>query len=103
MKRAPSRWPSANRLFLHFESMADDCQIWLNDRKVGVHFDKYLPFDIDVTDSVRRDGPNTLRVGVRGMRLFDKRDDRYDKMIAPYPNGSPHGASRSMPWQNAFW
>jgi len=40
---------------------------------------------------------------VRGMRLFDKRDDRYDKMIAPYPNGSPHGASRSMPWQNAFW
>lgn len=86
--RVPSGWPPGNRLFLHFESVAGDCQVWVNERKVGVHFDKYLPFDLDITDAVRRDGPNTLRVGVRSMRLFDKRDARYGKMIAPYPNGS---------------
>jgi beta-galactosidase len=83
-----SDWPPGNRLFLHFESVAGDCQVWVNERKVGVHFDKYLPFDLDITDAVRRDGLNTLRVGVRSMRLFDKRDARYGKMIAPYPNGS---------------
>jgi beta-galactosidase len=86
--RVPTEWPADRRLVLHFESVAGECQVWLNGHRVGGHFDKYLPFDVDVTDAVLRDGENTLRVGVRSYRLFDKRDARYPKMTAPYPNGS---------------
>lgn len=86
--RVPATWPQDHRLVLHFESVAGECQIWVNGRKVGEHFDKYLPFDVDVTDAVKRDAENTLRVGVRSYRLFDKRDSKYTKMSAPYPNGS---------------
>lgn len=84
----PASWPSGHRLVLHFESVAGECQVWVNGRKVGEHFDKYLPFDVDVTDAVRHGQPNTLRVGVRSYRLFDMRHPRYTKMSAPYPNGS---------------
>ena len=86
--RVPESWPEGRRLVLHFESVAGECQVWVNGRKVGEHFDKYLPFDVDVTDAVARDAGNTLRVGVRSYRLFDKRDSKYGKMTAPYPNGS---------------
>jgi len=86
--RVPAEWAQDRRLVLHFESVAGECQIWVNGRKVGGHFDKYLPFDVDVTDAVRRDAENTVRVGVRSYRLFDKRDPKYAKMSAPYPNGS---------------
>ena len=86
--RVPATWPEHGRLVLHFESVAGECQVWLNGSKVGEHFDKYLPFDVDVTAAARRGGENTLRVGVRSYRLFDKRDARYGKMSAPYPNGS---------------
>jgi len=86
--RMPETWAADRRFVLHFESVAGECQIWVNGRKVGEHFDKYLPFDLDVTDAVLRDRENTLRVGVRSYRLFDKHDSRYAKMIAPYPNGS---------------
>lgn len=84
----PDSWPEGRRLVLHFESVAGECEVWLNGRKVGGHFDKYLPFDIDVTDAVALDRPNTLRVGVRSYRLYDLCDAAYTKMIAPYPNGS---------------
>jgi beta-galactosidase len=84
----PPAWPASCRLVLHFESVAGECQVFVNGRKVGEHFDKYLPFDIDVTDAVTRGSPNALRVGVRSYRLFDKRHPQYAKMIAPYPNGS---------------
>lgn len=86
--RVPADWAQDKRLALHFESVAGECQIWVNGRKVGEHFDKYLPFDVDVTDAVARDRENTVRVGVRSYRLFDKRDPKYTKMSAPYPNGS---------------
>jgi len=86
--RVPRNWAEDHRLVLHFESVAGECQIWVNGRKVGEHFDKYLPFDVDVTDVIQRDGENTVRVGVRSYRLFDKRDSKYAKMSAPYPNGS---------------
>ena len=86
--RVPSSWAQDSRLVLHFESVAGECQIWVNGRKVGEHFDKYLPFDVDVTGEVRREAENTVRVGVRSYRLFDKRDPKYTKMSAPYPNGS---------------
>ena len=86
--RVPAEWSQDRRLVLHFESVAGECQIWVNGRKVGEHFDKYLPFDVDVTDAVRRDAENAVRVGVRSYRLFDKRDPKYAKMSAPYPNGS---------------
>jgi len=86
--RVPASWPEGHRLVLHFESVAGESQIWVNGRKVGGNFDKYLPFDVDVTEAVKRDGENTVRVGVRSYRLYDRRDARYGKMIAPYPNGS---------------
>ena len=75
------------RLLLHFESVAGYCRVLVNGKEVGDHFDKYLPFDLDVTDAVTA-GENRLTVGVQDLNLFNDRDSQYTKMSAPYLPGS---------------
>jgi hypothetical protein len=50
--------------FLHFGAVDYATTVWLNDRQVGEHEGGYLPFELDVTDALRRDGPNELIVRV---------------------------------------
>jgi beta-galactosidase len=83
----PRNWEDS-RLLLHFEAVAGECQVWVNGRRAGGHFDSWLPFDLDVTSLVRWSGPNELLVGVRALSLFEKRSARYPKMRAPFPCGS---------------
>jgi hypothetical protein len=51
------------RIKIHFGGFKYHSQVWLNGRQVGGCFGGYEPFDVDVTDAVRFDGPNELLVG----------------------------------------
>ncbi len=98
--RVPANW-TGRRIALHFEAVAGDCKVLVNGRVAGTHFDKYLPFELDVTELVRRDGENELLVGVRAHSLFDRRSERYPKMRAPYPCGSSTERLAGL-WQDVF-
>lgn len=98
--RVPSGW-QGRRLILHFEAVAGACQIWINGKRAGDHFDSWLPFDLDITDLVRLDGTNEILVGVQAHALFDKQSKRYAKMHAPYPNGSETERLVGI-WQDVF-
>ncbi len=98
--RVPADW-AERRVVLHFEAVAGECQVFVNGQPAGAHFDKYLPFDLDITRLVRRDGANELLVGVRAHRLFDKQSARYPKMRAPYPCGSETEKLAGI-WQDVF-
>lgn len=49
---------------LHFGAVDYFTTVWLNGQQVGEHEGGYLPFELDVTDSLRRDGANELVVRV---------------------------------------
>lgn len=85
--KVPMQW-QGRRIILHFEGVAGDFVVQVNGKTAGTHFDKYLPFDLDVTDLVSTEKDNELLVGVRSHELFNKRGATYGKMIAPYPTGS---------------
>lgn len=96
----PPGWGD-RRLVLHFEAVAGECQVWVNGRLAGRHFDKYLPFEWDITDLAKREGENELLVGVRAHGLFDRQSQRYPKMRAPYPCGSNTERLAGI-WQDVF-
>jgi beta-galactosidase len=98
--RVPADWTD-RRVVLHFEAVAGQCQVWLNGKLAGEHFDKYLPFDLDITSLAKRDGENELLVGVRAHALFDKHSQRYPKMRLPYPCGSATERLTGI-WQDVF-
>jgi beta-galactosidase len=98
--RVPQGWGD-RRVVLRFEAVAGDCQVRVNGRLAGSHFDKYLPFELDVTPLVNRDGENELLVGVRAHALFDKQSRRYPKMRIPYPCGSATERLSGI-WQDVF-
>ena len=98
--RVPADWPR-QRIVLHFEAVAGECQVLVNGRMAGGHFDKFLPFDIDVTALVRRDAQNELLVGIRNHWLFDKIGRVYPKMNAPYPCGSNTDGLVGI-WQDVY-
>ncbi|NQT53773.1 hypothetical protein HQ576_17080, partial [bacterium] len=52
------------RIKLRFGGVKYNCRVWVNGRRVGGCFGGYQPFEVDVTDAVRLDGPNELAVGV---------------------------------------
>jgi len=49
---------------LHFGAVDYFTTVWLNGQQVGEHEGGYLPFELDVTDSLSRDGANELVVRV---------------------------------------
>lgn len=98
--RAPSGWRD-QRVLLHFEGVAGQCQILVNGRKIGEHFDAWLPCEVDITDQIRWDGDNELLVGVRHPHLFDKTSSRYPHFRSPYPPGSYTDSLVGI-WQDVF-
>jgi len=50
-----------SRIYLEFEGAHQVTDLWVNGQHVGQHaVGGYTPFDFDLTDFVRRDGPNTI-------------------------------------------
>ena len=93
-------WTGDKRAILRFNAVAGDCQVRVNGRLAGTHFDSYTPFDLDITDLLRA-GENDLLVGVRAHRLFDMQSATYPKMHAPYPVGSATERLCGI-WQDVF-
>ena len=86
--RVPPTW-AGKRLLLRFEAVAGEAQILINGQPVGSHFDSFLPFELDVTNTVHLDRDNELLVGVRKSELFNIVSPDYPKgQSRTYPNGS---------------
>lgn len=51
------------RIKIHFGGVKYNSRVLVNNRQVGACFGGYQPFDVDVTDAIRLDGPNELLVG----------------------------------------
>ena len=85
--RPPDNW-QGKRVVLHFEAVAGACQVLVNGKLAGEHFDNFLPFELDVTALIRRGADNELLVGVRHPWLFDKTNPRHPHERATYAAGS---------------
>jgi len=51
------------RIKIHFGGVKFNSRVYVNGKHVGGRFGGYVPFEVDVTDAVRFDGPNELAVG----------------------------------------
>ncbi len=83
----PAEWEGV-RVVLHFEAVAGACQVLVDGCTAGEHFDRFLPFELDITALVRPGGEHELLVGVRHHRLFNRLSAKYRYFRAPYPPGS---------------
>ena len=84
----PANW-GTRRIVLHFEAVAGEAQVMVNGKPAGEHFDSFLPFDLDITDLVKREGENELLVGIRHSSLFNIVSANYPpNQRRTYPNGS---------------
>ncbi len=52
------------RLLLNFEAVDYQCQVWINDQRVGDHIGGNDPFSFDITDAIRL-GENSVVVSVQ--------------------------------------
>jgi len=59
----PPQW-TGRRTLLHFGAVDWEATVWLNGKELGVHRGGFDGFSFDVTDALRKDGPNELRVAV---------------------------------------
>ena len=51
------------KVFLYFEGVMQEADVWINDQKVANHKGGYLPFTVDVTNFLKATG-NTIKVKV---------------------------------------
>ena len=65
----PKDFPKGDRVWLRFGAVDHRADVWVDGAKVGEHEGGYTPFEFDVTDALKGDGPHTLVV-----RAFDPTD-----------------------------
>ncbi|MEC5146380.1 glycoside hydrolase family 2 TIM barrel-domain containing protein [Chitinophaga sp. 212800010-3] len=63
---APVRW-DGHRLYLSFEGVQMDCEIYLNGEKLGEHHGGYMGFGLDISGKVRFGKSNILAVKVSNL------------------------------------
>ncbi|MBF0199604.1 MAG: beta galactosidase jelly roll domain-containing protein, partial [Planctomycetes bacterium] len=61
---APS-W-AGRKVFMQFESVCQNAEVWINGTHLGEHIGPHLPFEFEITDFLRKDGENTLTVLANG-------------------------------------
>ena len=59
----PESWKK-DRVLLHFGSVDQVCEVYVNSILVGKHEGGYLHFAFDITDALKNEGTNTLKVNV---------------------------------------
>ena len=59
----PKSW-KGQRILLHFGAVDWQAEIWVNDRKAGMHTGGYTPFSLDITDLLKKNGKQDLKVKV---------------------------------------
>ncbi|VGO20433.1 Beta-galactosidase BoGH2A [Pontiella sulfatireligans] len=62
-KFAVNKASSHGKVFIYFEAVMGEAQVWVNGKEVAHHFGGYLPFAADVTDVLNANGkPNVVAV-----------------------------------------
>lgn len=59
----PAGW-AGKRVILNFEAVDWETVVWVNDVWVGAHKGAYDRFNFDITDCLKKSGPQELKVGV---------------------------------------
>lgn len=77
----PSEWEGKD-ILLNFGAVDWQCDVWVNEMKVGSHEGGYTPFSLNITPVLNSGGTNTLTV-----RVYDPTDCSYQ----------PHGKQVSKP------
>ncbi len=70
-------WMTGPRLFARIGAVDYEAVVYVNGRRAGEHFGPKDPFELDITDFVKRDGPNEILIGMR------------DSTLAAFSNGKP--------------
>jgi hypothetical protein len=65
----PKDFPKEERVWLRFGAVDYRADVWVNGTHVAEHEGGYSPFEADVTDALKKDGPNVVVV-----RAFDPTD-----------------------------
>lgn len=65
----PGEFPKDARVWLRFDAVDWQSDVWVNGQKVASHEGGYTPFEADVTDALKADGENVVIV-----RAFDATD-----------------------------
>lgn len=94
----PETW-SGQRIYLRFNAVGGEANVIINGKSIGTHFENFLPFELDVTDSMKVGTANEILVGVRKSTLFDKPGDRGRRT---YQGGSFWGQHVSGIWQDVY-
>jgi hypothetical protein len=82
------------RLILHFDAVDYFTRVWINDAYIGQHEGGYTPFSFDVTDFIRMEGENHIRVEVT---------DSTPSQDAPLPDGSGTLSFAEIPHGKQSW
>ena len=54
-----------DKVLLHFDSVDQECEVYVNGNKVGENYGGYIPFELEIQDYIKVNEPNTLIVVVR--------------------------------------
>jgi len=94
----PGDWAKKN-IILHFEAVCGHCQVFLDRRKIGEHFDNSMPQRYDLSAYVEAGKDYELLVGIRAPALMNinNGNDRYT-----YPTGSFFNMSMTGIWQDVY-
>ncbi len=94
----PSDW-TGQIIKLHFEAIAGNAEVYVNNTKVAENFDIFLPFDADITEVAKPGQQIEILVGVRSQSLFEDRSTIGRRIV---PAGSMWGYHISGIWQDVF-
>jgi hypothetical protein len=110
MKRTlqvPEDW-GEKTILLHFEAVCGHCQVYIDNKKVGEHFDNSMPETYSLDGFVTPGKEHTLWVGVRAPELFNVNVD--SKVLSyhtgskkfTYPTGSFFTMNTAGIWQDVY-
>lgn len=94
----PASWKD-KRVIIRFEAVAGHCEVFVNGKSVGKHFDNFMPFEVDVTDVVKFGADNQLMLGVIMADMFSFQG-KYGGYT--YPTGSFWGNRIGGIWQDVY-
>lgn len=94
----PEEWDE-NEIFLHFEAICGYAEVYINEKKIGQHFDLSLPASFNITKEVLPGKNYDLYVGIRDANLFNIEGKLGDKT---YPTGSFWSMNIKGIWQDVY-